>query len=242
MPPKRFRSSDFAGSPKTLDPRRKPYSKRKYPTKRKTKSFEARVKAVVLRTCEPKDLNFAHGKLELYHNTVYPRALNNLAAMHPALGTGDSDRIGDKINANGYMLRIMMGQKAGRPNVSFRWAVVEVPVGGVYSYNNWFENTTGNVLLDPINKDYCKVLKSGIWRPNQASLAQTGGGEYTFVKKIWIPYKRQMTYGPDDGSRVLTTPTRDLYWLVAPYDAYGTLVADNIAYTQMVQTLYYRDP
>lgn len=221
---------------------KKKFTKKPYTKKYAKKSFAQRVKAVVLKTCEPKDLNFSHDKLELYHNTVYPRALNNLPAMHPALGSGDSNRIGDKINASGYMLRILMGQKAGRPNVSFRWAVVEIPIGGVYSYNNWFENTTGNVLLDPLNKDYVKVIKEGTWRPNEASLAQTGSGEYTFVKKIWIPYKRTMTYGPDDGARTLTSPTRDLYWLIAPYDAYGTLIADNIAYTQMVQTLYYKDP
>lgn len=241
MPVKRFRSRDFAGNPRTLRPKSVYKKKTAYRAKPKRRSFASRVKSVMLKTCESKDLNWTHEKQELNHNIFYAKGLNIVAAQHPALGTGDSERIGDKIYVGGYMLRMLIGQKADRPNVTFRWALLEVPRGATYTYNNWVENHSGNILLDPFNKDYVRVLKSGTWRPNQAALATSGDREYTFAKKIWVPYRKQYVYGPEDGARTLSL-SKDLYFIIGPYDAYGTLGSDNIAYIQMVQTLYYKDP
>lgn len=240
---RKFRSKDFAGKPKRLNPKAK---SNKYGKKKR--SFASRVKAVVLKTCESKDLNFAHAKGEMYHNVMYPIGITTQAGEHPVLGTGDSNRIGDKINVGGYMLRMLIGQKFDRPNVTFRYMICEVNCAMPFNYNQWFENHTGNILLDPVNKDVCRVLRSGEWRPNQASLAASGGREYTFTKKIWIPYKKQFTYGPDDGAQTMMTPAKHLYMVIGAYDAYGSItpgpgaVGDNIAYIQVCSTLYYKDP
>lgn len=229
-------------SKRTFKSKRAPI--RRKPTRKfsKKRSFASRVKSIVLKSSESKNVNFDHGKVELYHNQLDAKGLSTYANSHPPLGTNDHQRIGDKIYTGGYMLRMLIGQKVDRPNVSFRWAVLEVPRGATYAYNNWFENTTGNTQLDGWNKDYVKVLKSGHMRPNQAALATSGDREYTFIKKIWVPYRKPYVYGPSDGAQTLAAnPPRDLYFVIAPYDAYGSLGTDNVAYVQLMQTLYYKD-
>lgn len=207
------------------------------------------IKRAVLKKAEPKCKRFAFEKTEIYHNSFYSPggappsgyicAINNYGLM-PAQGTGDNQRVGDQINVSGFKLKLLIGQKADRPNVSFRWFVLRVPKGSAISYTTWFVGTTGNVLLDDPNTDFVKVLRSGLWRPNEAGLANTGGDEYTFAKRLWIPYKKLIKFGPADAAT--THNDDDLYFTMVGYDAYGTLQTDNIAYAQMGLELHYRDP
>jgi hypothetical protein len=57
---------------------------------------------------------------------------------------------------------------------------------------------TGNVLLDNINSDFCKVLKTGTMCPNEAGLGATGGDEYTFTSKYFCSYKYPVKFGQTD--------------------------------------------
>lgn len=165
----------------------------------------------------------------------------NADAYYPTQGVAQNQRVGDEIMMSGISLKIFIGQKADRPNVTFRWAVISLPRGAIINYSSCFKGGTGNVLLDDFNKDYCTVKKSGVWRPNQAALSATGGREYTFVKSLFIPYKRKTKFGPADGAAVHLEPV-DLWFVMMAYDAYGSLITDNIAYAQSMITVYYRDP
>lgn len=197
------------------------------------------IKRVTMKAAEPKCVRKSVPKFEMYHNQTAILTLNANSFM-PTQGVGDNQRVGDQINMSGFRLRMLLGQKADRPNVSFRWWIVVAPKGSSYSYNNWFIPTTSNVLLDDLNKDFVKQLKSGLWRPNEAGLANAGGDEYTFAKKIWLPYKKLLKFGPGDG--LLSHNDDDIHFIIAPYDAYGTLDTDNIAYCQMAVDIFYRDP
>lgn len=225
---------------------------RRYRSKRKTNrrsrrprksSFRKRlvrtIKAVALRRSEPKAKDTTFGKVELYHNTVQSGYLLNTVSAMPTQGTSDSQRVGDQIYTRGFTLRMLLGQKADRPNVTFKYWIVGVPKGVVYAYASWFDASTNNVLLDRINTDLVKIYKSGVWRPNEAGLTGTGGDEYTFVKKLWLPYRKNYKFLSHGGT---SHNDHDLHFLIACYDAYGTLATDNIAYIQAVSTFYYRDP
>lgn len=88
----------------------------------------------------------------------------------------------------GCNVKMLIGQKGDRPNVNFRWAAITIPkgtslVGTGLPYTAIFENITGNVMLDDINKDVCKIIGQGWMRTNQAGSAATGNDEYTFVKE-----------------------------------------------------------
>lgn len=217
--------------------KRKPY--RKNYSAINTRRLRTLIKRTVLKTAEPKERTTVIDKIEMFHNVFTTVQLNPPGNM-PSQGTQEVQRVGDQINTSGFMVRALFGQKTDRPNVTFRWFIVKVPKGSVYSYANWFRNITSNVLLDNINTDFCKVLKQGTMRPNEAGLGNLGGDEYTFVRKYFVSYKKLLKFGPADGAQ--THNDEDIYWLIAPYDAFGSLITDNVAYVQAAFTIYYKDP
>lgn len=216
---------------------RKPY--RKKAIKRKT--FAKRVRAVVLRTCEMKRTPVAVAKLEVFHNVWLGSTylLNNQTTM-PAGGGGQTNRIGDQINVLGWKIRCLFGQKGDRPNVSWRFMVFQVPKGTSVAYADVFRNVTGNIMLDETNTDHVKVLMVRNFRPNQAGLDATGQDEYTFFKRYFVPCKKLYKFGPADNVQTHNQP--DIYVSVSAYDAYGSVITDNIGYMQMFTELQFKDP
>lgn len=75
MPVKRFRSRDFSGNPRTLRPKSGYKKKTAYRAKPKRRSFASRVKSIMLKTSESKNVNYDHGKVELYHNQLDAKPL-----------------------------------------------------------------------------------------------------------------------------------------------------------------------
>lgn len=233
--------------------------KRKYSSRRKTyrrnrrvfnrarprrPTFGTRVKRAILRNTELKTKHNSVVKVELNHNSFntggYVLKLN-ADAFYPTQGVGQNQRVGDEIMVSGISIKLLIGQKADRPNVTFRWGVIAIPRGAAINYASVFKAVTNNVLLDDFNKDYVSVKSTGVWRPNEAGLNGTGGDEYTFTKKLYTPWKHKTKFGPADAAST-HLDTQDLYFIMMAYDAYGSLLTDNIAYAESLVTLYYRDP
>ncbi len=212
----------------------------------KKASFAAKVKKVVMKTAETKRLSVPWAKIELFHNVLslsQMLGLNGESVM-PAINVTQNGRIGDNINVLGWHIRVLCGQKADRPNVTWRYFVVQFP--GTVSltdsglpYNNVFENQTANVLLDDIQRDTCKVLSTGYWRPNQQGLQGTGGDEFTFCKRMYVKHNQKYKFGPNDS--VQTHNQNPVYFFAVVYDAFGSLITDNIAYYQIFTKLVYKD-
>lgn len=181
-----------------------------------------------------KDSNVAN--TELYHNTISYSIVNGNTAM-PSQGAGGSNRIGDEIYIKGYMLRFMIGQKADRPNLTTRIIIGYVNRGFLYNYNLWFRVITGNRIIDPVNPDVIKVIKDKCYRPNQGSLASTGGREFTYNRNMWIPARKRVKFPP-----YLTDSDDDhLYCFIMQYDAYGTLETDNVGYYRYGCSVHFKD-
>lgn len=214
--------------------------RKKAPTSRKR--LVKLVKKITMKTAEPKQKYLAISKTNVLHNNFAYRIHLNQTAQMPAQGVKDTERVGDQINVAGFKIKMLCGQQADRPNVTWRYYVFKLPKGGAaaYTYSSWFENTTGNVMIDSPNKDYVKVLASGTWRPNEAGLDASGAKEYTFFKNLWIPHKKIVKFGPADSA--ITHNDDDIVLLVAAYDAYGTLPTDVVGYIEALVTVYYRDP
>lgn len=200
------------------------------------------IKAVTMKQCEPKQKFLGIGKTNVLHNNFGYRIHLNQTAQMPAQGTKDNERVGDQIVFAGFKIKMLCGQQADRPNVTWKYYVLKLPKGaaGSYSYAAWFENITGNVMIDSPNADYVKVLATGEWRPNEAGLDASGAKEYTFFKKLWIPHKKVIKFGPADSA--VTHNDDDVVFLLAAYDAYGTLPTDIVGYCEALVTVYYRDP
>lgn len=206
-----------------------------------TPQFASAVRKVVLKTAESKHKDYNYSKTELYHNVVNWWEINDkTSTLFPVEGTGDDERIGDQINLSGFSFKFLFGQKGDRPNVTWRMAVVEVPQDYTYSYATLFDSVTGNTMLDSINSDGVKVLHQKWFKPmNIITYGQAGGDEYTFVRKLWIPRKKLLKFQNNNSS---LHNDKKLLLCIAPYDAYGSLVSDNIAYAQFWQRTYYKDP
>lgn len=194
-----------------------------------------------MRTAEPKRTATSVTKLEVFHNVLLGQTyLLNASGIMPTSATNQVSRIGDQINVEGFRLRLLFGQKADRPNVTWRFMIVQVPKGGSVAYNDLFRNVTGNVMLDEVNGDYTKVLMDKTYRPNQASLAFTGVREYTFIKKLYFKHKKLYKFGP--GENVVTHNHADIHVVLLAYDAFGSAISDNIGYVQMFHQMDYKDP
>lgn len=206
------------------------------------------IKRTVLRKVETKEKFVDCGKTEIYHNCFYSGTpINtgfvwpmNASTVMPTQGVTDSQRVGDEIDMTSFTIKLLLGQKADRPNVNWRYLVVSVPKGSPITYANWFSNVTNNVLLDDPNRDFVKILKQGVWRPNEAGLVGGAADEYTFAKRLYVPYKKHLKFGP--GSGAITHNDDDLYFVLMAYDAFGSLITDNIGYVQASTTMFYRDP
>lgn len=214
------------------------------------KRFAKAVKQVILQTAEPKQHRTNYGKIELYHNSGSPATGQQLHQQIwldgnlPAQGLGDTARVGDEIVASRIHVKTLVGMKADRHNVTFRIIVFRCTASAYpTTVGQLMIATTGNVLLDDLNKDRFSVVrdyqKKVVIHPD---LSGVGGAdkEYTFPMQMSIPCKQKFKF-ETDGS-VNASNKKNLYCQVMAYDAYGTLLTDNIAYIQMTSSLYYKDP
>lgn len=206
-------------------------------------------------------MNISVGKTELYHNAGSPASgrlgnfytLNRTANM-PVQGDGESSRNGDRIYLSGFQVNMLCGQKYDRPNVTWKIIVVLTPKGTTCNMDTLFRYTSGNLLLDPLNMDYVKrILYYKTLKPAQSTMASaysigtdltgyetnTNTREYTFPHKFWISRKKEYKFQFDNGT---THGDDDVVMFVGVYDAYGTLITDNIAYFDTYVKVAYRDP
>lgn len=203
------------------------------------KSIEKTVSRLILKKAEPKEKTYAETNVQLYHNTPNYTIINSGFNM-PVQGQNDETRIGDQMNVGGFYLRMLCGQKYDRPNCTWKIYVFRIPKGTTLTYNSLFHNYTNNILLDNPNKDKCQILKSLTIKKLFSPLVSGGGSkEVTFPVKIWIPYKRVYKFLENGSTQ---HDDNDIVTVVACYDAFGTLLSDNIAYYQLTTTIYFKDP
>lgn len=169
----------------------------------------------------------------------------------PQQGSGDTQRVGDKVISRGFKLHLLFGQKRDRPNVTWRVIVLaQRPGVGALTYAQMFKNVSGNGLLDEINTDAYTVLYQKYMKPlkslgNMSVEVPAVGSdipeakEYTFTRKIFISRKKMYKFETDGGT---IHDDKDIYLYALPYDAYGTLSTDNIGYVQVWTKFLYKDP
>lgn len=202
------------------------------------------IKNTILKMAETKYKTATIGKTELYHNVLSNNSMS-FTDTYPAQGDTDSSRDGDEIYIQGWKVRLMFGQKHDRPNVTFRCFIVKYQhqlTGDINTYGNFFHNVTGNGLLDPVQYKRFKILKSFTLKSRGTSMeVGEAGKEFVRTKQIWVPLKRKLKFA-GDASTTAVNLNSDISLMVLAYDAYGTLITDNIAYVQGSTTLYFKDP
>lgn len=213
-----------------------------------TKSLVKLIKKVSIKASEPKNNAISWGKFELYHNSgspasgqILPGAIDLLHySMIPVQGDGDHQRNGDQIVAKGTSVKMLLGQKANRMNITFRIVVWKgTDDAKPVSYNELFDQITSNVLLDTTNSDRGKIVYNKYIKRSFSPQLGSTTAEATFVHKFFIPYRKLIKFNYNNAT---SFSGEKLYAYVFAYDAYGTLLTDNIAYYQAFLRFYYRDP
>lgn len=227
------------------------------------RSFQSRVKKVLMKTAETKYYDRALENHQLYHNlgsnvgglvpvnvTAIPQFFNPWAFIDK--GTGRFNRIGDKITPRGMSLKLYIANKTDRPNTMIRLIVAILPkqVNGTITTAEFdpFQiansGTNGNNLLWPADSNVgVKFLYDKIHRITAQQFTGNQGGradrEMTKIVKLWIKRKKASTivYG-DTALDIINKP---LAIYAIPYEQYSTLTTDNVASLAGVMRLYYKD-
>lgn len=231
---------------------------------RKTR-FASRVKKVLMKTAETKQIANGSENVNLYHNT----GLSGATYINPIIfnpwnqigqGSGRQQRLGLEITPRGMSLRLWLANKDDRPNVMYRVSVVVLPK----TYNNT-RVTAGSI--DPMVPIYAgggvgnnlalfwdiekgiKVLYDRVFSNEKgisnisyakSGLRPAGNLECHIFKKLWIRRKRSsnIKFESNTAQDILNKP---LAVYVIPYDSYGTLTTDNIASCGYAYQLYWKD-
>jgi hypothetical protein len=159
---------------------------------------------------------------QLYHNTPSPYFnLTNLLNQI-VLGTGFNNRIGNRICVKELEVLMVLNNKFDRTNVVYRFAVVAAPATtGTDGAADLFASG-GLTGLHVIQNS--ALLHDTVFPVNQGSSQSIGvQKERSHIHRVTIPINRAVVYNTDGNCA-----TR-LIGFVTAYDAYGTLITDNIA-------------
>lgn len=200
------------------------------------------IRGTILKNTELKYTDTSGGKSELYHNSYY--LLANLTAANstyfPDQGDGPNNRDGAQIRSSSIAIKWIAGLKADRLNTQFRILIFTVPKDiNPASYTNVFDNTTGNVMLDPVNHNKVKVLYQRYVKAKWFAPVNGTTDELTIFGKIKIPFKHIINFTATNSQ--VNDLSRNVHICVLPYDTYGALITDNIMWFQYWSRFYFKD-
>jgi hypothetical protein len=148
-------------------------------------------------------------------------------------------------------LKLWLANKKDRFNLMYRVIIAKMPksIGNtitasnnVYIFQVAQLCATGNNLLNPIDHDKgIKTYYDRTFRINNFTnwIDVNSQKEMAKLVKIKIRRKRSNTIVYDNNTQnIVNSP---LAMFVIPYDAYGTLVTDNVASYSYSMRMYYKD-
>lgn len=200
---------------------------------------------------------------EMFHNSLY---LRNSTLLKTTQGLTDSEnsqvnnRIGDKINLVGLSVKIMFELNERYSGATFRIFIVKSAKGDNPTQANFFNNLSGNKMIDTINKERFTILAQKTFQIKQTSTGmgeagiQDVGSGYTKgtplisratkIVKLWVPGNQLI-----GKSRTLTYENNsqqpkfyDYHLLYFAYSNYSTTTNYYVArINDEVIQLYYKD-
>ena len=170
------------------------------------------IKGIMLKNVETKYRSYSLAKQELNHNELQGWGLiHATGGLFPSQGNTDASREGDEILTTGVKFRLLLGQKADRPNVT--WKIYLLKYNNAVSgdpavYNNFYHNVSGNGLLDPVQSKKYKVVKSFTINSKGRSM-EVGetAKEFTRTMSFWYPMKRKIQFPSDNSQQPSNFPS-----------------------------------
>lgn len=228
-------------------PRR--YKRQKYAPKTrsflKKRGLGSMIKRVMLKQCETKHRTVTYENQSLFHNTPKDWSVGQNPLRALAQGDGENQRTGDEIIGQRINYKLWLSNKSDRPNVLYRIVVYRCPKDEESTdHVAIYEGTTGNKMTDYINTEkYTPVFQKFVKITNDASLEE--GATLKEVSKLVsfsINLRDQKIKYENGGTNIPKYQRDSLRVSITAYDAYGTLVGDNIASYAISARVYYKDP
>lgn len=222
--------------------RRKFYNKKKVSKKLRT-VIRREATRVVNRNVETKYINSFAENVQLNHNT-WTEVLHQNFALTQGVGDASNSsalRVGNSIRAKFLKIKLWLSNKLDRNDIYYRILIVKYPPGltasGLLSLNPVLApiGTGGsfNNLMFPANSDaFDIVLDRTIHVQNDSGIRTLGDGSMGETHRMWQHkirlFNKKIEY--HDAGSTIVKQMQDNYsiWIMA-YDAYGTLISDNIA-------------
>ena len=231
--------------------------KKSHLTKAQKSEVRSLAKATTLRLAETKQVGKISPLNELFHNKTefhgpylaqIKKGLND-----PTLQTNVNARVGDEILLKSFEQRYWLSNKYDRPNVMYRittfWfpqpantSVSPLPTD-VYFYSPTL-GTAPNIMICRCNTEVIKVISDKIVfsennyaipyyntkDPLVITVAGKERSQLRTINKNWKARKVKYLDSGVDGVGAGGPPKNaDIWVAVTAYDAYGTLITDNIA-------------
>lgn len=222
------------------------------------------VNRILNRKLETKYFDQGAQNVQLYHNVggagpyVGSLPTSDSVFFNPwldiPLGNGRAGRVGDEISPVGMSVKIMLRNKGDRPNLYYRVIICKVPKtvpsgpgNAITLYNNCpvFEDVNqgavGCNMIRPVNKDLgVRAYYDRLFRVQGNNTNNNGSAkEISKIAKIWIKRKRSSKILYDNVANSIVNSPLAMY--VIAYDAFGTLLTDNIASYDYYCRMYYKD-
>lgn len=197
------------------------------------RNFEKRVREVALsvvkRQSETKTSSTGEENLQLYHHTPYFH--QNMLYTQTGTDSGDrpgnwSVRVGDELYLQSMRLKLWLSNKQDRPNVIYRvmvfWYNTGTPITSLSVLDAF-----NNLLLNKPNRESISVIADKYIKNVGDSTAGREHSTLKFINKNWK--NKKIVYNDTDTPTPYQPKKRDIAFMVLAYDAYGTLITDNIA-------------
>lgn len=205
-------------------------------------------RTAVLKQTETKFKALATENVQLYHNAGSP----SVFVVQPNLlqtptGTGQTTRVGDEVFGVGLSVKLWLSNKSDRPNVMYRIMIVACPQDQVTSTspNGLFKSEVGNKMLDSVDTDKYNVVYHKLLQPFSGDYSLEASStlrEHSKLVKIYIPLKSRRIKYQSDGGSIPSYQKNCLSLVVIAYDAFGSIVSDNIASLAYITKFYFKDP
>lgn len=227
----------------------------KYTQKYRQKSFQARVKKVLMKTAETKYKIGSAEDISLYHDrgdvsAGFLSSNQGATIWNPwyNITTGDtvSNRDGDEIYPRGFSMRLAIWNDTNRPSVFYRIIVAVIPkiVGGSITNGSNFDLLdqagSNDTVTGMIKREGVKVLYDRTYTVlgNIKSDGTTNFGLGRLFKKFYIKSKRggKLKWGQD--GLLQNKPVG--VWII-PYDNYSSIRTDIVGRVSYTYKLYFKD-
>lgn len=249
-------------------PYKKSYGKKRYSRKatvskrvkaapRSMAKLSKTIKAIQLKEQETNYKTIQPTITALNHDSINEFKLwSSTTSVFPPQGTGDGNRVGDRIYPKGIRVRMCLDVPWDRKNVKVK--VYYLPYnsdqGSPTTYNNLYHNVVGNSRVDPIQFKRWKGIKYlGTYKPrdmeasytyiNSAtpSAANMATNTATIYINKFIPINRKVWFINDTSIQPSNLKENGSILLV-PYASINTHTTDNVILSgEGAFTLYYKD-